>query len=136
MWKRFSCVLMLVGSFYVANCTATESPSQTSSRLTALAAILEDRDASIVDLSLQRAYVDPEAITMKHGSFFVHAAGKTVVLPELFTSAEGLIFVRCSEQDLLALANTDELRIWWCGRCKAFRSMDKHGRCTKCGGKL
>jgi hypothetical protein len=111
MRKQFSWVLILVGLFYVTNCTASESPSQTSSRLTALAAILEDHNASIVDLSLQRAYVDPRAITITHEGLFIHSANKTVALPELLASAEGLIFVRCSEQDLLALANTDELRI-------------------------
>lgn len=135
MFKKMSFIAILLGTFTLADCTEIGSDSQTLSRLTALGAILENQDSSSIDLSLQRVYLNPEKITItNHGVVYV-TDEKTVVLPELFSSNNGC-FISCSYKDLETLSQNDEIRIWWCDSCKAFRSMDKYGHCKSCGRKL
>jgi hypothetical protein len=136
MLKPFSFMIMLMSVCALGNCIEGEGNRQTLSRLTTLAVVLEGHDASGLDLSQQRIYLDPQKIAVTNEGLITYAANqKTVILPELFSASEGY-FVRCSEKDLEILSKDDELRMWWCSVCRGIRNMDKSGRCTTCGHKV
>lgn len=136
MLKRVSFIVALMNSLVTGNCNETESNSQTSIRLESLAAILNDLDNTAIDLPMQRVYVDPHKISINdQGIITYETSKKIIILPELYSSQQGC-FVKCSERDLEILSNNDDIRIWWCPSCKAFRSMDRYNRCTRCGRKL
>lgn len=125
-----------MSAFTLADCTETEYDSQTLSRLATLATILEDKDGSVLDFSQQRVYVNPEKIGITNQGLIIYTtAEREVLLPELFSCDNGC-FVSCSTKDLEILSKNDELRIWWCNGCQAFRRMDDYGRCKGCGRKL
>ena len=136
MLKTLSFIVIFMCAFGSAKCNEIEDESQILLRLAALATILEDQDTPLLDSSQQRLYVDPEKIAIsKQGSIVYATNDKTVVLPELFSNCSGC-FVNCSEKDLQTLSRADELRAWWCPKCRRIRNMDQWGRCTKCGTKL
>lgn len=136
MLKQLSLIIVLASFFSFANCTENDCSRQTLSKLETLAIVLEDQDASVLDLDQQRAYVDPQKLDVTEDGLIAYTKNtKSILLPELFFASEGY-FVKCSEEDLQMLCKNENLRIWWCGTCKAFRSMDKWGRCTRCGRTL
>ncbi|MFI5333729.1 MAG: hypothetical protein ACHQT8_01005 [Chlamydiales bacterium] len=135
MFIRLSFLIICLTFFSAAHCNCHPADSQRLSKVETIGALIAHAPEAILELRDDRLYLNLEKIVPTNKGLIALASDHLeIAIPELYSDAAGC-FIPCTGEDLMQICQ-DDLRIWWCDTCRALRSMDKWGRCTRCGRKL